>query len=826
MSDFYKSNGPSFMKGFATAFLFFFIAVASHAQSFRVYGKVTDKNMQPLAFASIQVKELEIGTSTKEDGSYGLNLEVGQYNLVVSMIGYKTQIINIVVNKVYPLDIILEEEDKNLEDIVIKVKVKDRAEEIIRNVIRNKDRIMSASGAYSAQLYIKAIQQDSSTRKKDRGKTDTSVFQNADLQNMAMAEVLLKLDYASDTRLKEQRLAVKKNGNTDGLFYLSATQGNFNIYNNLIRVPSIAQIPFLSPISYSGLLAYKFKTIKIEKKDGRRIYTISVRPRQLSNATVEGEVTVLDSAWAILHARFNLPSFHLPQYDFFEVDQQYEFVQNKAWMLSRQQFNYYSRTAREKLSGQTLIVYSNYELNKQFGRNYFGVEVSSTAQTAYEKDSSFWKTVRLEPLTEKEVRYVRYQDSIYQVTHTKAYLDSIDKVNNRVTWKKLGLFGQTFYNRQKERTWVLPPIVALYEPLQFGGGRLRASFYYFKRYASRKDINLITEVSYGFRNKDIKGSISLKRMYNPFNRGYYFFELNRDFDHIYKGDAWINQIQRSSYFLNNYFAIGHGLEIVNGLFVYTEADLALRQSVVGYKTNATADLGGLRDSTQPVSFDPYQGFYTKINFRYTPHQRYIREPREKIILGSRWPTFYINWRKGIPNFMGSKADFDYAEMGMEQKINIGILGNLRYDVKTGNFLSKRDLKLLDYNFQRRGDPFLFMNPDEAFQALDSTFPLFKRFYQAHMVHEFNGALLNKIPLLKKLQLREVAGGGFLFAPERNLRYFEAFAGIERVFKWPFNPLTKFKLGVYVVGSVANQFSNPVQFKIGLTTWDKRRNRWR
>jgi hypothetical protein len=153
------------------------------------------------------------------------------------------------------------------------------------------------------------------------------------------------------------------------------------------------------------------------------------------------------------------------------------------------------------------------------------------------------------------------------------------------------------------------------------------------------------------------------------------------------------------------------------------------------------------------------------------------------------------------------------------------MGNFRYNVKTGDFLTRKELKLLDYHFQRRGDPFLFMNPDDAFQALDSTFPVFQRFYQGHFMHEFNGALLNKIPLLKKLQLREMAGGGFLYAPERNLRYGELFAGIERVFKWPFNPLTKFKLGVYVVASAANQFANPVQFKVGLTTWNKRKNKW-
>ena len=80
-------------------------------------------------------------------------------------------------------------------------------------------------------------------------------------------------------------------------------------------------------------------------------------------------------------------------------------------------------------------------------------------------------------------------------------------------------------------------------------------------------------------------------------------------------------------------------------------------------------------------------------------------------------------------------------------------------------------------------------------------------------------------MLKKIQLREVGGAGFLLAPERNLRYAELYVGIERAFQSPFNPLDKFKIGVYVVSSFANQFKDPVQFKVGFTTWDKRKNRW-
>jgi hypothetical protein len=182
-------------------------------------------------------------------------------------------------------------------------------------------------------------------------------------------------------------------------------------------------------------------------------------------------------------------------------------------------------------------------------------------------------------------------------------------------------------------------------------------------------------------------------------------------------------------------------------------------------------------------------------------------------------------RKGISGPLNSKVDFDYLEFGIEQQIKLGVAGISRYKFLSGSFLNQKDLRLVDYKFQRRGDPILYMNPDEAFQSLDSTFPVFKRFYQLHYVHEFNGAILNKVPFFKRLQLREVAGGGFLSAPERNLRYGELFAGVERVFKWPFNPLFKFKMGVYIIGSSSNQFKNPVQFKVGFMSWDRKRNKW-
>lgn len=388
------------------------------------------------------------------------------------------------------------------------------------------------------------------------------------------------------------------------------------------------------------------------------------------------------------------------------------------------------------------------------------------------------------------------------------------------------IFGQIFNDHKKERMWILPPITSLIQPVAFGGTRLKLAGAYRKTFPSRKKLALEADINYGFRNHDVNGGVEVQHLYNPFNKGEFSIKASRNFEFIYAGDAWVNVLKRSNIFLNNAVEINHGLDIFNGVRLLNSFQVAFRRSVSDYKVGNNADsIFGIANEP-PVIFDPYNATYNQVKIYFAPKLRYIREPKEKIYIGSKWPTFYVIWRKGIPKLFRSKIDFDYLEFGVEQHLNLGVAGQTNYIIKTADFINTKDLRIIDYKFMRQGDPLFFQNPNKAFQALDSTFAVFDRFYQGNLVHEFNGFLINRIPFFKKLKLQEVAGGGFLIAPERDLRYLEIFAGIERVFKWPFNPLARVKLGVYVVGSVANKFNNPVQFKIGLTTWDRFRNNWR
>ncbi len=803
---------------------------SSYAQTWTLHGKITNTRFQPLDLVSVQVQGQTKGTLTNETGDYKLRLEQGKYVLLVSMVGYQSQTMEITLNADQTQDIIINEEQaKELNPVEFKVKPKDRSEEIIRQIIQQKEKVLSASGSYSATVYIKAVQDDNLKRARQKGTADTSEAPSsiASLQQMAMAEIAIQADVDALGRMHEARTGVAERGNAENLFFRSLTDGDFNLYNNQISSRVLSQVPFVGPVSNNGLIAYKYKMLGSKRINGVKYYTIAFIPRAMSNATLTGELTVMDSSWQIIKARFTLPAYHVPEYDFFEVKQQYGMVHDTAWMMMRQEFNYTSKVGKKKLSGQTIALYSNIHINQQFPAKHFGTELSATTENAYERDSVFWQQTRTEQLTAREIGFMRYKDSIYTATHTNAYLDSMESVTNKVTWKKILYAGQPVYSRKKESKWMLPSLVSVIQPFQFGGARINPWFNYNKTYRSRKTLSVNLNMSYGFRNHDFNGKALVTHMYNPFNRGFYRIEATRDFSYIFEGDAWINKLARSNRYLNQSLGVTHGLELLNGLFLFTELDMALRKSLSQYQTVPIADdwYENFVPENKAPDFEPYNALYGKVRLQYTPRQKYKREPREKIILGSKWPTFYTTWRTGIPNVLGSQANFNYLELGMEQAVKLGTAGVLQYNVKTGNFLSQKNLQLIDYQYQRRGDPFLLMNPQEAFQALDSSFPVFKQFWQAHAMQDFNGALLNKIPLLKKLQLREVAGAGFLIAPERQLRYVEFFTGIERIIDLGMPALPKIKFGVYVVASDANLFKNPVMFKVGFTTWDRFRGKW-
>ena len=774
-------------------------------------GTVTNSAMEPIAFAQVSVVDNpSLIAKTDLKGHYSIKIAEGSYILVISLKGYKSLKIPVTVNYADVVqNCILEIEETNFEGVKVASKKVDRSEEIIRKVIEGKYRYLYQD-AYSVDAYVKATEAESNKKSKK----DTSV-----VSGLNLAEVYVTVHFSPPDKIREERNGVDIRGNKSGLFYLTHTDGQFNFYKNLLEVPALSESPILSPISNSGLIAYKYKMMKIYVENGIRYYKIKVSPGMMGNALVSGELIIQDSIWCIHSLKLSIPKYHMAEYDFFEVSQTYE-INDSQYLLKKMEFNYEAKYGKSKSSGRTVVYYSNYRLKQQFKKRFFNSEISSTTQDAYERDSSFWKDIRQEPFTQKEMDFIRRSDSVKAVQSQKSWQDSADGEFNKVTFKKVLFTGQGFYKRSTERYWSFKPLIFIYTPFYIAGPRLSYWVSYDRTFKDKKEIQVTPTINYGVFNQDIKGSFNVGRLYNPFNRGYYTFNVGSDFGVINPYNSWIKGFSRENFFAHDFAHFFHRVELFNGFYVGTGVEYANRRSISNMKFDDRANdwWGG---NTALTKFEGYQALYANLNLYYVPFQKFIREPYQKLILGSKWPELSVRYRKGM-NVLGSVIDFDYLEFVAEQEVKIGLAGVSKYRVVTGEFLNTRDLRLVDYKFQRSIGPIFFANPLYSFQGLDTSYSTLKRFYEAHIFHRFNGALINKIPILKKLNINEVAGGGVLFTTERNMKYVEVFVGVEkmlRIFK------ERVRIGLFYVANFNNLYQAPPQLKFTIEVYNKINNKW-
>jgi hypothetical protein len=368
------------------------------------------------------------------------------------------------------------------------------------------------------------------------------------------------------------------------------------------------------------LYAYKYKMVESFYVGDYKYYRIKVTPGVLGNALVSGELVIMDSFWCIASVQLKLPKYHLVEYDAFEISQTYTLKDNNYY-LEKQEFNYVAKYGRSKTSGRTVVYYSNYQFKPEFKKKFFNNELSSTAQLAYERDSNFWTQIRKEPFTSEEIQFIRKSDSTKALHSQKKWQDSVDAVFNKVTLKKLFLTGQGNYKRSVERYWSFKPLIFAYTPIYIAGPRINYWVSFNKTFKNKKTLDVFTRANYGLYNQDLKGTVSVGRLYNPFNRGYWTASAGSDFGIINQNDAWIAIFRRSNFYVQDGATLAHRVELVNGLYLGNDVEFTNRRSIADYKFDKSADSGSFYGLNKAIDFDYYLALYAGVTLSYVPFQK-------------------------------------------------------------------------------------------------------------------------------------------------------------------------------------------------------------
>lgn len=812
-------------------FACFQIAIGQNMGVEILMGKVLDETGMGIPMADVYVKEQpQLRTRADINGDYIMRLEEGPFRLVFQAMGYEQKEVFAIVKEgenkldvqLYPMKV------NDLDEFYFSTKKTNPGRDIMLKVVEKKDQIDHNQFSYSCDVYIKAKETKSNFNKKqnDDSKEEDDIKtveqeknkKLGELNNISMVEVELQRNFSPPNNVREFRNAYTKRGNDNRMFYTTTVKEHINFFENILYLNTLTASPIQSPISNAGILSYKYKLVeKIEREGLPILNKIKIIPRSTSVSSLEGFIYVQDGSWMVEQIDFKIIKGNLLFYDYFEINQKFDVSNREFCLLIEQNFNYGVDYKNEGFASTTIAKFENYNFQPAFGKKFFSNEVAVTTKEAYERDTSYWEQKRTLKLSEEERNYIRKRDSIENLFTKTTYLDSIDSVFNVVNFWKVVWFGVDRRNRAKKQQWTLSSLAAMTRPVYIAGPRFGPDFDYFKKIKDERTFEAFIRADIGLLNKDIKGNFFTRYRYNPFNFATIGISLDHDYDLIRSFDAFSQVLLRENFIETTKYGVYHYLELVNGLTLRSDLKLAQRRPI-GEDIKFVEWFDDVLDNNEPPVFDPYNAFIADFTLSYTPFQKYMREPYRKVILGSRWPTFYAYYEKGIENVLRSTINHDYLRFGIQQNFKIGTLGTSSYHATGGKFLNAKKLEFFDYKFHRRSDPIWFSNPLYSFQDLDTSLPTLDWYFEAHYIHHFNGALINKIPYMKKTRIGLVAGAGYLYVPEHNWQHYEFFVGMERIFKFAKRRL---RIGLYAVASDGNQITPRTTGKISFALLDRR-----
>ena len=780
-------------------------------------GYVLNEANQGIPGVSIRVQNSGLGTVSNTKGQYELRLEQGLNRIVFSSMGYKEVQVDMVMDADKVKNIWMEIDDVALEGVSVGSRKKDFSYTVIRKLIEHKDSFRRQYQSIKAEVYVKSVE-ELINRNKEEGETVRYLDQQDSIPSMNLFEGRFIVHRQGKGYL-EEKLAAERHGSQHSLFYTSLTDGDFDFYDNIFTVKRLGDNSFVSPFSTTAFINYRYRLLKTYFIDGRKIYRIQVIPKRFGNALFKGVVEVYDGIWALKSLSLEFPEKLLLSYDAFKVDIEYGFVDSVHLSLEKR-VEWTNRTSSTRWKGHAFARYSHIVLDTIYGRRFFGDALGTTAQDAYEKDTSYWSQIRPVPLTVDEQRFIRYKDSIHLMRNSKVYLDSIDSVYNRITWQKVLYKGIGHINRTEKEEWGFSPVLGLLDPLAIGGWRVRYSLSYYKRFENRRSVFVAPFLNYGFLNRDVKGNLHFSTLYDPMRRSRISFDMGKYFGFVNNFATISDLFKQNNFYERTYISLDHRTELFNGFYLSVGADHTLREDMGDFRFGSTWD--SLYANDDALRFPNSSQFRTTFSISYTPHQLYILEPREKVILGSRYPTFNLSYSQAWPGVFGSSNKYQYIQLSAQQAFNIGVQGSSEYRISTGKFLDTTDLSVMDYRYIRGGDPYWFTPAMYTYQLIPETFTSFDWFAQIHYLHQFNGFLIGRIPGFKHLGIRSMAGAGFLYVPEHQYEYSEIYYGINRIFKIG---RERMRIGVYHVMAQSNQFGLRSGIKFSFQFYDPDNNSW-
>ena len=810
-------------------FLTALLCVLSTAVKAQITGVVVDADTgDSISFASVTYRGHHYAVVSDGWGQFSIDRRIG-WNLTFSAVGYKPKTYAVTDRTLKHLVVKLKPDSKNLEEVVVKSKKskysrKDNpAVELMRRVIaakqqtklENKDFFqyrnyekMTISlneitekqlteGAYAKKQWLK----DQIEINPITGKAVLPVITNEKVFHRYYRKAPEKERIYIDA---EHSKGVNDLIQTGDVFTALAKEvfTEVDIYDDQVR---LLQFPFTSPIGKDAIGFYRFYIVDTLEVDKDSCIQVSFMPNNQQDFGFRGDLWILkDSTLHVKKVHLSIPK--RSDVNFvrnMSIDQEYLRLPSGDWVLINNDMLVEMSLVGQ--AGNFLITRTSrrgdYSFDPIDEKVFRGKALEKRDPYSEMRDKEYWEINREVELTNGEQGMDKF---LQGMKSTKGF-----------GWLLLGL--KTVMENYVETTKGdnpskvdIGPVNSMISSNDIDGFRLRLS--------AQTTANLTPHffvkgyVAHGFRsgNNYYGGTFTYsfnKKAYSPDEFPMRNISFTTTYDICSPSDKFLNVDK------DNIFAAWKWTKVMNQAFYKRQSIDFVREEDWGFATYAglkfEEDEGAghlrfekLTETLPEGSQGKFRISEVWVQLQYSPGQTYVNSKQKRAAVNHDAPVFKLKHTIGIKGFMGGQYNYNVTEASIYYRQWLKSWGKLDINVKGGLQWNQVPFPLLiapaanvSYIWQR-----------ETFELINNMEFLNDRYASVLMEWDLNGKLFNRIPLLKRLQWRELIGFNVLWGglSDKNNPFLDLNKNNDRLMVFPtgvalmnpHEPYMEFRLGIH------------------------------
>ncbi len=734
----------------------------------------------PLPNVSIGIRNSSHGGLTNTDGHFRISTEKGARAITFTTTGYSPSTLLLTDQPVQNLTVLLSKAYTELKDVVVNGKrgkyrnKNNPAVELIRQVIANKPKNGPAAYPYrSYRQYEKTrMLADTPFEKITKNRllkkfdfvlrnVDTTIVPGKSLISIYLEETLSENYYRRQPEKKKQVILGRKSvdygeyidmkGISEGLGRLYQ---DVNIYDNNVN---IFATQFLSPIANFAPSFYMYYIRDTIIENGVQLVKLYFTPRNPEDLLFRGTLYItLDGNYAIRRVELGASkNANLNWARDFRISQDFEKGPEERYHLAMSdmtaEYNAYPKTPG--LFGERTVWISDLADTSLPDDRFNGPQTDSLSQSSIQPED-FWIGERPVPLSQSEENTYVNTDSLVKMRSYHRLMDWITLYS--AGYKSAGGFD-------------IGPASKFYSFNPVEGQRFR--------FGGRSNTKLsklfFTEDYLAYGEKDRQWKYSVSGAYAINHKSIYtypFHYVQLTYFHDTQSPGQEDVFSQGNSFLSSF---GRGFnanrlysDIVRLSYVYEFGNHLSYNLGVKYWKQQPA--GTLFYVHQPMAgqFDTIPQIKTSdlsVSLRWAPHEEFFQNKAARSGIINQYPIMSLQYSRGIPGLWGGQYGYDALHFQIYKRWYLSPFGYSDIVFNAGFLGGKLPFPLLiihpaNQSYFYSSNSYNLMNTEEFVSD---------HYAGVNIDHYFNGFFFNKIPLLKKLRLREVIAGKILFGGLRN-----------------------------------------------------------